>query len=44
MAAVKRLCRQGGKPFTPLRTSSLTALLSALSSVRGISEPAIAGE
>ncbi len=44
MGSVKRLCRQAGKPFRALRTSSLTALLSALSSVRRISEPAIAGE
>jgi uncharacterized protein DUF2325 len=44
MASVKRLCRQTGKPFVPLRTSSLTALLSALSSVARTSEPAIAGE
>jgi len=44
MASVKRLCRQAGKPFIPLRTSSLTALVSALSSVRRISEPAVAGE
>jgi len=44
MASVKRLCRQAGKPFSPLRASSLTALLSALSSVRRISERAVAGE
>jgi hypothetical protein len=34
MVCVKRLCRQSGKPFIALRTSSLTALLSALSSIR----------
>ena len=44
MASVKRLCRQAGKPFSPLRTSSLTALVSALSSICRISEPAAAGE
>jgi hypothetical protein len=44
MASVKRSCRQAGKPFTPLRTSSLTALVSALSTVRRIAEPAVAGE
>lgn len=44
MASVKRLCRQTGKPFSPLRTSSLTALLSALSSVRQVFEPAVADE
>jgi hypothetical protein len=33
MASVKRHCRQSGKPFVPLRTSSLASLLSALSSV-----------
>jgi hypothetical protein len=44
MAAVKRICRQTGKPYVPLRTSSLTALLSALSSVARASEPAVAGE
>jgi hypothetical protein len=30
MAVVKRVCRQAGKPYRPLRTSSLTALMSAL--------------
>jgi hypothetical protein len=31
MAMVKRLCRQAGKPFIPLRTSSLASLLAGLS-------------
>jgi hypothetical protein len=44
VASVKRSCRQTGKPYVPLRTSSLTALLSALSSVRQACEPAIADE
>jgi hypothetical protein len=33
MTSVKRHCRQSGKPYLALRTSSLTALLSALASV-----------
>jgi hypothetical protein len=43
VASVKRLCRLTGKPYIPLRTSSLTALLSALTSVRQTTEPSIAG-
>ena len=34
MAAVKRLCRQAAKPFWPLRTSSLSCLMSAFPSLR----------
>jgi hypothetical protein len=30
MGAVKRQCRQAGKPFVPLRTSSLASLLAGL--------------
>ena len=30
VAAVKRLCRQTGKAYEPLRTASLACLLSAL--------------
>jgi hypothetical protein len=33
-AAVKRVCRQLGKPYLPLRTSSLACLLAGLSGVR----------
>jgi hypothetical protein len=38
MASVKRHCRQTAKPYIALRTSSLTALLSALASVRRLGE------
>ena len=40
--AVKALCRQSGKPFIPLRSSSLTSLLTALQrpDVTGLSEAA----
>lgn len=34
MATMKRLCRQSGKPFIPLRTSSLASLLSGLLSLQ----------
>jgi hypothetical protein len=34
VAAVKRVCRQQGKRYVPLRTSSLTCLLSALSAMQ----------
>jgi hypothetical protein len=40
VAAVKRLCRQAGKPFQALRTSSLAGLLSALADLRV--DPALA--
>jgi hypothetical protein len=33
MATVKRHCRQAGKPFLPLRTSSLAGLMSGLASL-----------
>jgi hypothetical protein len=33
-AAVKRVCRQLGKPYVPLRTSSLACLLAGLSAMR----------
>jgi hypothetical protein len=33
VAAVKRVCRQAGKPYRPLRTSSLTSLLAALAAL-----------
>jgi hypothetical protein len=39
MGTVKRLCRQAGKPFVPLRTSSLASLVSGLATLR---RPAIA--
>jgi uncharacterized protein DUF2325 len=42
MATVKRLCRQAGKPFIPLRTSSLASLLSGLATLRRASDTAAA--
>jgi len=33
MGTVKRLCRQAGKPFLPLRTSSLASLVSGLATL-----------
>ena len=30
VGAIKRLCRQAGKPYAPLRTASLARLLAAL--------------
>jgi hypothetical protein len=33
VAAVKRVCRQAGKPYRPLRTASLSALLSTLATL-----------
>jgi hypothetical protein len=35
MGAVKRHCRQAGKPFVPLRTSSVTSLLAGLATAAG---------
>jgi hypothetical protein len=35
MAALKRTCRQLGKSYLPLRTASLTSLLSGIASVGG---------
>lgn len=40
MATVKRLCRQAGKPFIPVRTSSLAALLAALATLRAAPQAA----
>ena len=34
MATVKRQCRQAGKPFIPLRTSSLASLLAGIATLR----------
>jgi hypothetical protein len=34
MAVVKRQCRQAGKPFIPLRTSSVSGLLAGLATLR----------
>jgi Uncharacterized protein conserved in bacteria (DUF2325) len=34
VASIKRLCHQIGRPYLPLRTSSLTCLLSALTGLR----------
>jgi hypothetical protein len=35
-ASVKRVCRQLGKPYMPLRTSSLACLLAGLSAMRSV--------
>jgi hypothetical protein len=43
-AAVKRLCQQLEKPYHPLRTASLAALVSALAKMSHSREPAIAAE
>jgi hypothetical protein len=42
MATVKRLCRQAGKPFIPLRTSSLASLLSGLTALDRMRQPDVA--
>jgi hypothetical protein len=39
MGAVKRQCRQAGRPFVPLRTSSLASLLAGLATVGGSDRP-----
>ena len=43
VAAIKRLCRQSGKSYEPLRTSSLACLLAALTRM-GAPPPAVAAE
>jgi hypothetical protein len=35
VATIKRLCRQSGKPYEPLRTASLACLAAALAAVGG---------
>jgi hypothetical protein len=40
VASVKRVCRQLGKPYIPLRTSSLACLLSGLAAARVAQVPA----
>jgi hypothetical protein len=42
MGIVKRLCRQAGKPFLPLRTSSLASLLAGLATLNRASDGAAA--
>jgi hypothetical protein len=42
MGIVKRLCRQAGKPFLPLRTSSLASLLAGLATLDRASDGAAA--
>ena len=44
MGTVKRQCRLSGKPFAPLRTSSLTCLMGGLSAVVRTPEPQAAAE
>jgi hypothetical protein len=39
MGAIKRLCRQSGKPYLPLRTSSLTCLFSGLVDLSKMTTP-----
>jgi hypothetical protein len=41
MGAIKRLCRQSGKPYLPLRTSSLTCLFSGLVELSKMNTPAL---
>jgi hypothetical protein len=41
VAAIKRHCRQAGKPYVPLRTSSLAACLSGLSHLRDETSPLV---
>jgi hypothetical protein len=43
MATVKRLCRQAGKPFIPLRSSGLASLLAGLATLNRASDAAPAG-
>jgi hypothetical protein len=40
MATVKRLCRQAGKPFMPLRRSGLASLLAGLATLNRASDAA----
>ena len=42
VASVKRMCRQLGKRYIPLRTSSLACLLSGLAAARAAEAPALA--
>jgi hypothetical protein len=44
MGTVKRQCRLAGKPFVPLRTSSLACLLSGLAALARAPEPQAAAE
>jgi hypothetical protein len=43
VAAIKRLCRQTGKTYHPLRTASLAALLAALADISAL-RPRVAAE
>jgi hypothetical protein len=42
MATIKRLCRQAGKPFLPLRTSSVASLIAGLATLRAPRPVAVA--
>jgi hypothetical protein len=39
VAVIKRVCRQAGKPYRPLRTSSLACLLAALATIKPSLDP-----
>jgi len=44
MGAIKRACRQSGKPYLPLRTSSLTFLFSGLVDLSKMTTPLLPGQ
>jgi hypothetical protein len=43
MGMLKRQCRLSGKPFVPLRTSSVASLLAGLASLASLHRPGAAG-
>jgi hypothetical protein len=44
VGTVKRQCRLSGKPFVPLRTSSLTCLMGGLTALVRTPEPKVGAE